>query len=86
MHVGAYPCLQNGIFLAGQLGSEFFSLPYSLLLDYSVLSSLPYPTLPEIEKPLPFRPCSSGKGEMCKDLEIHIEIPQHLQYRNETSN
>jgi len=32
-----------------------FSLPYSLLLDYSVLGSLPYPTLPEIEKPLLFR-------------------------------
>ena len=42
-------------FLAGQLNSEIFSLPYSLLLDYSYLSSLPYPTLPEIEKPLPFR-------------------------------
>ena len=25
-------------------------LPYSLLLDYSILSSLPYPTLPESEK------------------------------------
>ena len=34
---------------------RIFSLPYSLLLDYSMLSSLPYPTLPEIEKPLPFR-------------------------------
>ena len=52
MHVGAYPCLQNGIFLAGQLGSEFFSLPYSLLLDYSTLGPLPYPILPEDEKSL----------------------------------
>ena len=34
---------------------RIFSLPYSLLLDYSHLGSLPYPTLPEIEKPLPFR-------------------------------
>ena len=45
------------LFLAGQMNVWIFSLPYSLLLDYSVLGSLPYPTLPEIEKPLPFRAC-----------------------------
>ena len=30
----------------------FLSLPYSLLLDYSTLRSLPYPTLLKVEKPL----------------------------------
>ena len=34
------------------LWDEIYSLPYSLLLDYSTLRSLPYPTLPEVEKPL----------------------------------
>ena len=36
----------------GRSSKENLSLPYSLLLDYSTLSSLPYPTLLEIEKPL----------------------------------
>ena len=71
MHVGAYSCLQNRIFLAGQLSSDIFSLPYSLLLDYSVLSSLPYPTLPEIEKPLLFRACSSPI------IHCYLQGPRH---------
>ena len=33
----------------GQSSSEICSLPYSLLLDYSTLRSLPYPTLLEVE-------------------------------------
>ena len=37
----------------GQSSKENLSLPYSLLLDYSTLRSLPYPTLLEIEKLLP---------------------------------
>ena len=36
----------------GRSSKENLSLPYSLLLDYSTLRSLPYPTLLEIEKPL----------------------------------
>ena len=36
----------------GRSSKENLSLPYSLLLDYSTLRSLPYPTLLEVEKPL----------------------------------
>jgi len=38
--------------MVGQSSSAKFPLPYSLLLDYSTLRSLPYPTLLEVEKPL----------------------------------
>ena len=58
------------------------SLPYSLLLNYLILSSLPYPTLPEVEKPLlagacwpyPCRlPCLPG------DLLLHlVDLVLHL--------
>ena len=41
----------KGVFCGvGQSSSEICSLPYSLLLDYSTLRSLPYPTLLEVEK------------------------------------
>ena len=38
--------------MVGQSSSAKFPLPYSLLLDYSTLRSLPYPTLLEVEKAL----------------------------------
>ena len=55
----AYNTMHVRAFLAAQLISEMFPLPYSLLLDYSTFefTTLPYPTLPESEKPLPFRAC-----------------------------
>ena len=55
---------------------RIFSLPYSLLLDYSVLSSLPYPTLPEIEKPLPFRAWLRFNQKEISN--IHICVPVSL--------
>ena len=44
----------------GQSSSEICSLPYSLLLDYSTLRSLPYPTLLEVEKLLLVGACVLG--------------------------
>ena len=48
VHIKCVSSAPKGTFLWG----EIYSLPYSLLLDYSTLRSLPYPTLPEVEKPL----------------------------------
>ena len=61
--LGGFPLFHCHIFF-GWVIECLNSLPYSLLLDYSILGSLPYPTLPEIEKPLPFRACS---GRPCEN-------------------
>ena len=69
------------IFLAASIGSENFSLPYSLLLDYSTFefTTLPYPTLPEIEKPLPVRACSSGVYLPFANLPINSARTTYLE-------
>ena len=44
-------------FLAGLLSSDIFHCPTPCYLTTRLLSLLPYSTLPESEKPLPFRAC-----------------------------
>ena len=64
----------KGAFLgAGKSSSEICSLPYSLLLDYSTLRSLPYPTLLEVEKPLLVGAwcCAVAAQLLCRFLKVH---------------
>ena len=56
MHVAEHHFLAGSIF---KKALEIFHYPTRGYSTTRLLSSLPYPTLPETEKPLPVRACSS---------------------------
>ena len=76
MHVAEHHFLAGSIF---KKALEIFHYPTRGYSTTRLLSSLPYPTLPETEKPLPVRACSWWKiyfkGNVFAERYMHSKAP-----------